>query len=69
MRLFFLFEKKPWGHFGAYGVKFRTSPKLDNLYVKMKLLTWTFQKKLLAKSFKVIRGQKSRERVKKEVRT
>ena len=26
------------GHLGVYGVKFRTSPKADKLYLKMKLL-------------------------------
>ena len=32
------------GHLGAYGVKFRPSPKVVKLYLKMKLLARTFQK-------------------------
>ena len=32
------------GQLRAYGVKFRTSPKLDKLYLKMKPLANAFQK-------------------------
>ena len=47
VQIIFYFEKNPEGilaHLRAYGVKFRTSLRLENLYVKMKLWTWAFQK-------------------------
>ena len=50
------------GHLGAYGVKFRTSPKVHKLHFKMKLLVKTSQKKLIPGSKKVIKGQKSRKK-------
>ena len=37
-------QKVILGHSGVYGVKFRTSPKANKLYLKMKPLTRAFQK-------------------------
>ena len=46
-------------------VKFQYYSKADKLYLKMKLWTRAFQKKLVLRSEKVIKGQKSRKKTKK----
>ena len=55
------------GHFGVYGVKFRTSPKADKLYLKMKPLTRTFQK-ITLKVKKSHQRSKSRKKRAKKVK-
>ena len=47
-------------------VKFQYFPKADKLYLKMKLWTRAFQKKLVLRSEKVIKGQKSRKKDQKD---
>ena len=46
------------------GVKFLTSPKVDILYSKMKLLMWNIQKKLVKRSFKITNRRKRSRRFK-----
>ena len=57
VRIFFYLRKSPeviLGHLGPYGVKFRTSAKVDKLCLKMKLLARALKKS----SHWVIKGKK-----------
>ena len=55
------------GHLGAYGVKFRTSPIVDKLYLKMKLLARAFQKNLVIGSKKSSKVKNREKRLKKSM--
>ena len=66
--IFFILRKRPEGNLGhcrASGVKFWTSPKVDNLYVKIALLTWAFQQSYSGGPWRLSKLENYGKRVKK----